>query len=63
MALTWHELVRVVMEVDEGGCDRLMEDELSGPRRLRHLLRIHSRKNKLRADRERCELIVESSDE
>jgi hypothetical protein len=55
--LTWHALLKVAREATEGECSRMIEEELGGERRLRHLLRIHSRLNKLRADRERCELM------
>lgn len=40
---------------------RLLDDELAGRRRRTFLLRIHSRYNKLRADRERAELSARSA--
>ena len=62
MALAWHALCRLVREADEEACETLMEEELQGQARLHHLIRIHSRLNKVRADRERCELIVKAAE-
>lgn len=55
--MTWHQLTRVVRVADEATCQELMHEELVGRARLRHLLRIHSRINKIRAERERIQLM------
>jgi hypothetical protein len=58
--MTWHELCRKVMTLDEDACRLLLAEEQAGPARLRHMARIHSRINRLRAERERIELIKEA---
>lgn len=56
-ALTsWTELNDALMGGDEALAKRLLKEESSGRRRSQFLKRIHSRLNKLRADRERAEL-------
>lgn len=53
---TWEDLNRVVRKADEPTCALLLSAEKKGKRRKQFLLRIHSRLNKVRADRERAEL-------
>lgn len=50
---TWVELNDVVRNADEDTCQKLLDLELRGKARKRFVLRIHSRINRLRADRER----------
>jgi uncharacterized protein YbgA (DUF1722 family) len=53
---SWQALVDFVSKADEQTCLELLKREKRGRRRLTHLLRIHSRLNRVRADRERGEL-------
>lgn len=54
---TWDNLNEFVMETnDEAVLQKLLKEELKGRRRAQFVKRIHSRINKLRADRERLEL-------
>lgn len=53
---SWDALNAALMKTDEQTCLDLLEQELAGRRRTMFALRIHSRINKLRADRERAEL-------
>lgn len=53
---TWLGLNEVVREADEELCLRLMTHERSRKSRKQFLKRIHSRLNKLRAQRERAAL-------
>lgn len=54
---TWDNLNGFVMETsDEAVLQKLLKEELKGRRRAQFVKRIHSRINKLRADRERGEL-------
>jgi uncharacterized ferredoxin-like protein len=54
---TWDNLNSFVMETeDEAVLKKLLMEELSGRKRTQFVKRIHSRINKLRADRERAEL-------
>ena len=57
-ALTsWDNLNEFVMETDdESVLQKLLKEELQGRKRAQFVKRIHSRINKLRADRERSEL-------
>lgn len=57
MALSWHSLQETIRSADEDQCQELLHEEILGRARLRHLLRIHSRLNKIRAERERIQLI------
>lgn len=54
---TWDDLNDAVRDADEGRCKILLEAEKKGKCRKQFLLRIHSRLNKVRADRERSELV------
>jgi hypothetical protein len=53
---TWKNLNDALRNADEQTCDKLLKLEQGGRRRQQYLLRIHSRLNKARADREREEL-------
>ncbi len=57
--MNWTELNRALLTASEEGCAALLATELAGPRRVAFLLRIHGRFNKLRARREREELLKE----
>lgn len=55
--LSWTALNDFVMKTeDEETLDALLKEELKGRKRRKFVQRIHSRINKLRADRERLEL-------
>lgn len=54
---SWNDLVEFITTADEQQCLALLNAEKRGPQRLTFLLRIHSRLNKVRADRERAELV------
>lgn len=61
---TWTSLNEAIMSADESQCAELMAVELDkdhGRRRRQFVLRIHSRMNRLRAARERTELLAELS--
>ena len=53
---SWEGLNETIMKLGEPECHSLLNAERTGRRRVGFLLRIHSRINKLRADRERTEL-------
>lgn len=53
---TWRELNDDLRGADEEACLCLLLEERAGRARLRHMLRIHARYNKLRGRRERREL-------
>lgn len=54
---TWVDLNHVIRNASEHTCASLLMIEKAGRKRTRFLLRIHSRLNKVRADREREELL------
>ena len=54
---TWRALNDLLRGADEKTCRKLLKKEQDGRRRTRFILRIHSRLNKARADRERLELV------
>lgn len=54
--VSWVALNKVVRKADEATCQQLLDEELKGRCRMQFLMRIHSRLNKVRADRERKEL-------
>ena len=54
---TWHSLDAVIMDASEGDAVALLEREKARGRRIRILLRIHSRITKLRGRREVQELM------
>lgn len=53
---SWISLNDALRDADEATCNNLMQAELRGKRRKQFVMRIHSRLNKARADREREEL-------
>ena len=53
----WISLNSFIAGADEAACRELLDAELQGKRRKMFVLRIHSRLNKVRADRERIELL------
>lgn len=53
---TWIGLNDELRDADEARCQELLDEELTGRRRKQFIKRIHSRLNKVRADRERKEL-------
>lgn len=62
---TWVGLNEAVMNcTDEAKLQKLLTEELKGRKRKKFLERIHSRINKLRAERERAELhkVLEETD-
>lgn len=56
---TWIGLNDELRDADEIRCQELLNEELSGRKRKQFIKRIHSRLNKVRADRERKELGAE----
>lgn len=54
---TWPDLNRAITEADEARCLELLELEMKGKRRKEFALRIQSRLNRVRSQRERAELI------
>lgn len=53
---SWNNLNEAMRNADEKLCAKLMAEERKGRRRKEFMLRIHSRLNKVRADREREEI-------
>lgn len=56
--LSWKDLNALLADAEEKDCQQLLASEKKGARRKQYMLRIHSRLNKVRADRERDELIL-----
>lgn len=54
---TWIHLNEALRDADEDQCSELLRAERRGKARPTFLRRIHSRLNKVRADREREELL------
>ena len=54
---TWLDLNLFLLQADERACLDLLKTERAGRARCRFILRIHSRMNRMRAARERKELI------
>jgi hypothetical protein len=54
---TWIALNDAMRTADEDQCRALLAEELKGRKRRMFCLRIHSRINRLRANRERQELL------
>ena len=53
----WNDLNAVVVSIDsESVLKSMLDVESDGPNRTSFMLRIHSRLNKIRADRERMEI-------
>lgn len=59
--MTWKKLNDLLRSADEKACLKLLEQERGSRRRRQYLLRIHSRLNKVRADRERAALVKAAS--
>ena len=57
---TWLTLNDALRDADEDICQKLLKEELKGRKRKQFIKRIHSRLNKVRADRERAELEVKT---
>lgn len=53
---SWYALNDEMKTADEELCAKLLKQELEGKGRKQFVYRIHSRINKIRADRERAEL-------
>lgn len=53
---SWLALNDALREANEATCESLLKEELKGRKRKQFIKRIHSRLNKVRADRERAEL-------
>lgn len=58
---SWQALNDFLRGADEAICELLLKEELKGRKRKQFIKRIHSRLNKVRADRERAELEAKSS--
>lgn len=56
--ITWDQLNAVIRGADEATCVKMLKTELKGERRRMYVLRIHSRLNRVRAAREREELLT-----
>lgn len=56
---SWIALNDVLRDAGEELCQDLLDEELTGRKRKQFIKRIHSRLNKVRADRERKELGTE----
>lgn len=54
---SWNSLNSFLRTSNESDCESLLKIETEGKKRQTFLLRIHSRLNKIRADRERNELL------
>lgn len=52
----WSTLNAYIADADEKACIKLLGEELNGQKRRMFVLRIHSRLNRVRADRERAAL-------
>lgn len=57
---SWNLCNDYLRDADERQCSLLLAREKSGKRRIQYLLRIHARLNKVRAHRERSELLQQS---
>lgn len=58
---SWLALNDFLRGANEATCEGLLKEELKGRKRKQFIKRIHSRLNKVRADRERAELEAKSS--
>lgn len=52
---SWLALNEAIRDAGEDQCKELMKEEVKGRKRKQFIKRIHSRLNKVRADRERSE--------
>lgn len=53
----WVAMNAALKELSEEKCWKLLQEEKNGQKRAQFMLRIHGRANKLRAERERRELL------
>ena len=58
--VSWEALNSAMQWADEALCKSLLREEMKGRARPSFMSRIHSRLNKVRADRERAELKVKT---
>lgn len=54
---SWVNMNEALKTLTEDKCWKLLEEEKAGQKRAQFMLRIHGRANKLRAERERRELL------
>lgn len=54
---TWTNLNDFMRNATEEDCEKLSKEEREGRNRIQFIRRIHSRMNRVRADRERNELL------
>ena len=57
MTMSWRELNRILVDLDEETILKMLDDERQGERRATVLVRLHQRYTILRAARERSELL------
>jgi hypothetical protein len=60
---TWELLNTALLWATEQDCRALINKEMKGRRRRQFLLRIHSRLNRIRAERERVEILEALGDD
>jgi len=58
---SWLALNDALREANEATCEAFLKEEFKGRKRMAFIKRIHSRLNKVRADRERAELEAKAS--
>jgi hypothetical protein len=54
---SWVDLNNFIRSCDQQAAEKLLAEELAGKKRKQFALRIHSRINKVRADKERIEIL------
>jgi len=54
---TWRDLNDAIRDASEADCERLLKLEKAGRKRQQFVMRIFSRLNRVRADRERQDLL------
>ena len=59
---TWIDLNEYIMTVGEEECQKLLVEEQNGRARKQFIRRIHCRLNKVRAARERAELLEKNNE-
>lgn len=60
--MNWRELNAQISNLREEEVERLLHEELDGPRRATFLVRLHQRYTALRSSRERRQMLVNVSD-
>lgn len=58
MSYTWRKLNEVLALLPETDVKALLDSEMTGPRRVKVIERLHQRYNTLRVARERAELLA-----